>query len=970
MTQYDEFRVVLTPKLNQAGDWVAKVERCPVASLRGRWGFVTPQITRDQLDELRSQAGWPDLAKLKQIGEAVWRSVMPGEVDAAFETCLVTSTDAGRRMRFVLVLQGQENETAASDRVQLSELPIEAIYRDSHQFLATNIVTPVSRSLQLDPDREPSPIMLPLRVLAVVATPGDQSNAEVDEEVKVIEEAVAQLPKSGLASPLVVDYVRSGSRKEMMTRLAQKSYHVLHFIGHGGFAVVGSDPTPQAHLCFVRPGVGLTDPVSADDLTVLLRDTGIKLVVITSCSGAASTPSTPSQQSHPGGAFDGIAQRLVSGVTGVTAAVAMQFDLEQIAALEFTRVLYQNLLRPELSLDEVITMVRKQLAAGVTGLSTGHRAWVTPVVYWRCRERVFEIDAPGAELDDDVHERLRSIEIQLENYIRTLRDFMTEIARQQPDVGHLLTESPLRLGLMAEVSRLLDEKQILLGESVRLEGGRTGAGQEIDCRLTVMLVDPGTVNMVRLQVGYPGDKLTFLGAAEAGNVIGSVTADRLGPGQLEVTLELAPSERTPWEPGDHDFATLRFSVARGVEPSLLDVQIQTAVVTRHRDSISFRTVDGIVFVEGESPPLNEPAASGPGVEVSGPGVEETRDPAPIVDQSGVDAADPATVAWTGKLGSWVSGGVAVRGDMLVVGCLNGTVAVLRTDDGEPPPEWHVPMNLRAVLYAGPLVVDQDGRACAYVGAADGRVHAIGLAPRWDRPVVEAAAAIEGTPVVLDGRVCALSADGCVHAVNPLTGERKVLFQMGAAATGALSAASGIIFSADADGRVYAIDAVDGRLKWLLRTDGVVLAPPLPAEEWLYVCGTDGVLREIEIRNGRQRAQDKLGAPVHVAPVHDGNRLYVGSSDGVVYAYRIGPRRLARLGPIWTSEAGEEIAGLAASGGQLYVAIGNRLMELDTALGQERELLRLNSLLGAPPVISGGRCYVVGLGGTVVCLRLS
>ena len=969
MAQYDEFRVVLTPALNRAGDWVAEVERCPVPNLKGRKGFVTPKITREQLNQLRSPNGWPDLAKLKRIGEAVWQSVMPDQVDAAFESCLRSLGGGQRRMRFVLVLQGQENETAAPDRVRLSELPIETLYREAHQFLATDLVTPVSRSLQLDPDREPSRVNLPLRVLAVVASPAGKPPADVDREVEAIEEAVAQLPQSGLAAPLVVDYARSGTRKEMIACLGQKNYHVLHFIGHGGFDVVGDDPTPRAHLCFVRPDGGLTDPVSADELTVLLRNTSIGLVVITSCSSAAPTPN---EEPYAVGAFDGIAQRLVSGVTGVTAAVAMQFDLEPMAAVEFTRVLYQNLLRPELSLDEVITMVRKQLAGGVPRLGVGHRAWVTPVVYWRCRDRVFEIDATRAELDDDVLQPLRGIDIQLENYVRTLRDFDTEAAKQKPDVRDLLTDSAFRRDLIAEVNRLHDEKQKLLGESVRLRGGRTGAGHEIECRLTIRLVAPGTVNMVQLQVAYPDGKLTFLPAVKA-DVAAEAETTQPGPGQIQVRLN-SPSGRTSWEPGEYELAVLRFSVAHGVEPSLLDVHIRTAVVTRDEDLIPFRTVDGIVFVEGESTPPPRPTADSPGV-------KEAPEPEAIAASSPASAApSPASAAprvkWTKELGGWVCGAIAVHEDRLVVACLDGTVAVavLRTADGEAV--WRAPVNVGAALHAGPLLLAQDGPACAYVGAADGRVHAIDLVSRRDRVIVEAASAIEGSPVAAAARVCALSADGRVHSVDPRTGRRKVLFQMSAAAKGALSAASGIIFATDADGRVYAINATDGLLKWPLLTDepllseGVVLAAPLPAGKWLYVCGTDGVLREIDIKNGGQRATHKLGAPVHVGPVRDGNRLYVGSSDGVVHAYHIGSRGLERLEPAWRPEADEEIAGLAASGGRVYVATGNRLVEVDSATGHNRELLRMSCLIGAPPVISGDRCYVAGLGGIVACLALS
>jgi outer membrane protein assembly factor BamB len=344
---------------------------------------------------------------------------------------------------------------------------------------------------------------------------------------------------------------------------------------------------------------------------------------------------------------------------------------------------------------------------------------------------------------------------------------------------------------------------------------------------------------------------------------------------------------------------------------------------------------------------------------------------PTAAPSPLRSATADSVRWASRFASWITGAVAVDGGRLVVACLNGTVTVLRTADGKAPEGWGEPVNMGAALHAGPLLLPQsDGHACAYVGAADGRLHAIDLASGRDRVIVEAAAAIEGTPVSVGERICALSADGRVHSVDPSSGERKVLFETSAEATGALSAVFGTIFVTDTDGWVHAIDANAGGRKWRSPTDGLVLSAPLPVAVWLYVCGTDGVLQEIGISDGRQRAMAKLGAPVHVAPVRDGNLLYVGSSDGVVHAFDIGHRGPERLEAIWRHPLGEEIAGLAASGGRVYVAAGSRLVEVNSATRQERELLRMECLIGTPPVISGRHCYVVGLGGVIICMELS
>jgi outer membrane protein assembly factor BamB len=357
---------------------------------------------------------------------------------------------------------------------------------------------------------------------------------------------------------------------------------------------------------------------------------------------------------------------------------------------------------------------------------------------------------------------------------------------------------------------------------------------------------------------------------------------------------------------------------------------------------------------GRSP---SPAAVGPGTR--GPGESATA----------LDTA-AALACWTRGFDSWIQAPVAVHGDTLVVACLDGTVEAVRATDGAAREQWRKPVHVGAALHAEALLLDKGSEGgTAYVGAADGCVYAIDLSSGTERMVVQAAAAIEGAPVAMRNRVYALSADGRVHSVDPHTGERKVLCRMADPATGALSAGAGTVFAADTAGRVHAIEAATGRERWLLSTDGLVLSAPLATAGWLYVCGTDGVLREVGIEDGRERATAKVGAPVHAAPARDGDRIYVGGSDGVVRAYEIGPRRHTGLDATWERPLGDEIAGLAAAAGRVYAAAGYRLMELDGATGREHQLLRLDGLIGAPPVISGRHCYVVGLGGVVTCLEL-
>lgn len=325
--------------------------------------------------------------------------------------------------------------------------------------------------------------------------------------------------------------------------------------------------------------------------------------------------------------------------------------------------------------------------------------------------------------------------------------------------------------------------------------------------------------------------------------------------------------------------------------------------------------------------------------------------------------------WDAQFGGWVSGAAAVLGDKLVAARLDGTVAVLNMGEEQAPRELRELVNVGAELRSGPLALTQGERDRAYVGTSDGRVIEVDLASGRSRVLITAEAGIEGAPVAVDEQVCVVSADGLVHIVDPRTGRARVLSRLGAAATGALSAVSGAVFVADAEGEVHAISTRTGARYWSLATGGLVLAPPLPAAEWLYVGGTDGMLLPVGIRDGVAREPCDLGAPVHIAPVRDGNLLYVGTSDGVVHACEVGDQGSGRLRESWQAALNEEIGGLATFGGQVYVAAGSQLFLASGPASENTVLLSVDYPICAPPVISGQRCYVVGLSGAVTCLAL-
>ena len=331
--------------------------------------------------------------------------------------------------------------------------------------------------------------------------------------------------------------------------MTTEPYRVLHFIGHGGFDIVGNVEAPRAHLCFLRAdGSRHSHPTDADTLTTMLKNTSVSLAVITACQSAAPTPPTPNDPIDAGplgtGAFEGVAQRLVTGESPVIAAVGMQFDLEDEAAVEFSNTFYKNLLRPDVALDEVVTLARQAL---VTKLEAGHRAWVTPAVYWRCIDgRVFDVATQREDIDERTLTQLQDIDTRLGIY----RAQIVKIVAKPPEERTALR--PIWLDNINNIEILQAQRAELSRESLRMCGSHAIPGQEVRCRMSLRLRYAGIVSLIRFDVEYPAEAISFAGADSGAAVAEPPLTDTSSPGVVRVALDnpvaagSGPRKSTSW----------------------------------------------------------------------------------------------------------------------------------------------------------------------------------------------------------------------------------------------------------------------------------------------------------------------------------------------------------------------------------------------------------------------------------------
>src|ERR1022692_2855521 len=248
---------------------------------------------------------------------------------------------------------------------ELAALPWEFLYdpgRDEYLSLST----PLVRYLEVLEPLRPLTVAAPIRVLGMVARPGDLSSLDVEHEKRRLREELAGLEDAGRVQ---LNWVPGQTWQDLQDALDQGDWHVLHFIGHGGF----DSQTGEGVLALASEDGGVYR-LAASDLGLLLADhRSLRLVVLNSCESARAST---------GDVFSSTAAVLMR--RGVPAVVAMQYDISDQAAIAFARGLYAAV-ASRLPVD--LAVLRARRAIKLT--SRNSLEWATPVLYLR---------SPNAEL--------------------------------------------------------------------------------------------------------------------------------------------------------------------------------------------------------------------------------------------------------------------------------------------------------------------------------------------------------------------------------------------------------------------------------------------------------------------------------------------------------------------------------------------------------------------------------------------
>jgi hypothetical protein len=248
------------------------------------------------------------------------------------------------------------------DPPELRGLPWELL-RDDDDILAAQADTPFSRYLATEKPWGGAIAARPIRILAVISDPSDLTEKYGLPRVDVTDETNTLRAAIGQGASL--DFMASPVTLARLAEELQKGYHVLHFIGHGGF----SAKHHQAFL-YLQQDDGTTKPTPDADLIKMLKFVATlpPLVVLAACQSAQQAQTQ---------AFSGLGPQLVQ--IGLPAVVAMQDNISVLTARQFSAKFYRRLLEHG-TVDRAMNQARGAL------ITNGRYDAAVPVLFMRLKD--------------------------------------------------------------------------------------------------------------------------------------------------------------------------------------------------------------------------------------------------------------------------------------------------------------------------------------------------------------------------------------------------------------------------------------------------------------------------------------------------------------------------------------------------------------------------------------------------------
>lgn len=290
---------------------------------------------------------------IKRFGASLFDALVVGDIRSRYDISLHEALQHGKGLRLRLHIEPPE----------LAMVPWEYLY-DARQgdYVCLSRYTPIIRYLDLPQPIQTLKARLPLRILAMTASPNNLDPVDLVIERQRLHDALKDLEASGQVQITWLSGQTRGDLQQAM-QPGQGPWHIFHFIGHGGF-----DTHSGEGVLALANEMGHLQLLPAPHLARLLADhKSLRLVVLNACEGAKGN-----RQNRFSSSASTLAQR------GIPAVLAMQNEITDAAAIDLTRVFYQAL-ADGMPVDVAVAEARKAISLE----KAGTLEWGTPVLYLR-----------------------------------------------------------------------------------------------------------------------------------------------------------------------------------------------------------------------------------------------------------------------------------------------------------------------------------------------------------------------------------------------------------------------------------------------------------------------------------------------------------------------------------------------------------------------------------------------------------
>jgi formylglycine-generating enzyme required for sulfatase activity len=302
---------------------------------------------------------------VQDFGLDLFNALIANEVRARYDISQNLAGQDDKGLRLILRIQDPA----------LAALPWEFMY-DSRkgEYVCLSRNTPIVRYPESPQPIQPLSVRPPLHILCMAVSPVDLNPLDIDREKQRLEEAMKRL--SGLVT---LTWLEGKTWSHLQEAMQGGPWHIFHFIGHGGF----NERVDEGVITLADEG-GRALELSARKLARLLDHRHLKLVLLNACEGGrASTVDI----------FSSTASILVR--SGIPAVLAMQYEITDTAAIEFSRSFYRAVAQG-LPLEGAVVEARKAISIAVNNTVE----WGTPVLYLRSADgRLFNVNLRKEQVD-------------------------------------------------------------------------------------------------------------------------------------------------------------------------------------------------------------------------------------------------------------------------------------------------------------------------------------------------------------------------------------------------------------------------------------------------------------------------------------------------------------------------------------------------------------------------------------------